>query len=475
MTRRMARLAWRKRRRRRKVALAAACVLAAALACAALFFAVRARPGAEAGSATGAAEPPQITVRIEDGLEEDVLPLLEAFRAERPDIPVVPGGEECNTVIASSPAQNCGGLNRLLLYIPPLVLKAGAREVTLAPARGLWLSSGLADRRVRELASYIRSGLCRSYGDITFNVAGDIIPGRNVARRMAERGTMYPFEKVAPYLRGADIVFADLECPLSDRFAPPYRGVDFIAPRSTIEGLKSCGINVVSLANNHSTNFGVQAFTDTLELLEAHGIAYAGGGRDSGQAYAPRFVEAGGRRFAFLAYNAISGSINAGEGRPGVAWFDMQPYAPDDPRDMAAMKEAVARAKAEADFVVVGFHWSVEYTQQPSSSMRAAARAACDAGADMVIGSHPHIIQPLEYYNGSLIAYSLGNFVFDQMWAEYTREGFFLRCRLKGDLLTQVEPVPYRICDYCQPNVLEGESGQYLLDRLLSISGIAAE
>ncbi|MDI6830435.1 MAG: CapA family protein [Actinomycetota bacterium] len=183
----------------------------------------------------------------------------------------------------------------------------------------------------------------------------------------------------------------------------------------------------------------------------------------------------GGRRFAFLAYNAISGSINAGEGRPGVAWFDMQPYAPDDPRDMAAMKEAVARAKAEADFVVVGFRWSVEYTQQPSSSMRAAAHTACDAGAEMVIGSHPHIIQPYEYYNGSLIAYTLGNFVFDQMWAKYTREGFFLRCRLKGDLLTQVELVPYRICDCCQPNVLEGESGQYLLDRLLGISGIAAE
>lgn len=475
MTTRMTRLAQRKRQRRRRSVLAGIFILALTLVCALTFMAVRARLGAPEATVAGAAAQPEITLRVAEEAEEDILPLVEAFRAERPDIPVALGGDACNTFIGSSPARGAGGIKRLLLYLPPLVLVAGSREATLRPSRSLWLSSDLEDAGVDELAAYIKSGLAMSYSEVTLNVVGDIIPGRNVARRMAERGTMYPFERVAPYVRGADLVFADLECPLSDRFTPPYKGVDFIAPRSTIEGLKACGIDVVSLANNHSTNFGTQAFTDTLELLEANHIAYVGGGRDSGEAYATRFVEAGGRRFAFLAYNAIAGSINAAEARPGVAWFDMQPYAADDPRDLAAMRDAVSRAKAEADFVIVGFHWSVEYQQQPSPSMRDAARAACDAGADMVVGSHPHIAQPLEYYNGSLIAYSLGNFIFDQMWAEYTREGFILRCRLKGDLLTQVELVPYRICDYCQPNVLEQGTGQYLLDRVLSISGIAAD
>lgn len=122
------------------------------------------------------------------------------------------------------------------------------------------------------------------------------------------------------------------------------------------------GIDVVSLANNHSANFGTVAFTDTLKLLEENGIAFVGGGRDSGEAYRPLSLEIKGTRVTFLTDNAISGIINAGPGKPGVAWIDMWPYAADDPEDLARMQEAVRQAKEGGGFVVVAFHWSEEYS-----------------------------------------------------------------------------------------------------------------
>ncbi len=237
-----------------------------------------------------------------------------------------------------------------------------------------------------------------------------------------------------------------------------------------MEGLKACGIDVVSLANNHSTNFGRGAFTDTLELLKENGIAYVGGGYDSTEAYRPLSLEVKGTRVTFLAYNAIAGSVNAEPGKPGVAWFDMWPYANDDPEDLARMQEAVRRAKEGGGFVVVGFHWGEEYKRLPSPSMRKVAHAACEAGADMVIGTHPHCIQSLEWYKGSFIAYSLGNFVFDQMFADHTRQGVILCCRIMGGELVEVELLPYLICDYCRPVVLDPGSARGIVDSLLSIS-----
>lgn len=420
------------------------------------------------------AAPPDIILNVAGILEEELQPLIAGFQSERPDICLRLEKQHCNAMINALPTILAQTYQKEIFCLPQLLLKTGERENILRPAWGCWLCSSLEDDRIADLASYLESGLSTALKPTIMNIVGNIIPGRNVARRMAERGTLYPFERVAPYINSADIVFADLECPLSDRFNPPYNGVNFIAPQETISGLDACGVNIVSLANNHSTNFGLQAFTDTIDLLESHGIDYVGGGRNAGQAYAPTFVETEGCRFAFLRYNAIAGSINASQDMAGVAWFDMSPYAADDLQDIASMEEAVKRARQEADFVIVGFHWSVEYVDDPSLSMTNAAHAACDAGADMVIGSHPHMMQPIEFYRGSLITYNLGNFIFDQMWAEYTREGVILRCKMLGSYVTEIEVLPYRICDYCQPVVMEQGSGQYLLDRLLNISHISA-
>jgi poly-gamma-glutamate synthesis protein (capsule biosynthesis protein) len=413
-----------------------------------------------------------LRLEIDGDLAGEIAPLVRRFQDAYADNPVEVVEDGGSVLITRVPILTHKLYKQEILKVPALRLRAGGREKILRQARSIWLCGEEGDERTEELAAFLAGELARLHPEITFNAVGDIIPGRKVAMKMAQNGVLYPFRDVAPYVRDADIVYADLECPLSDRYPPPYQGVDFIAPSRTIEGIKLCGIDIVSLANNHSTNFGTGAFTDTLQLLQANGIAYVGGGYNADEAYRRAVMDVKGVRISFLDYNSILGSVNATASRPGVAWIDMQPFAPDDPGDIAMVQEAVRAAKRDSDFVVASFHWSEEYKKIPSASQKKVAHAACDAGADMVIGTHPHCIQSLEWYGDSFIAYSLGNFVFDQMWADYTRQGIILRCRLAGADLVDIEVLPYLIHDYCRPVVLDQASGRRIVDELLAISDL---
>jgi poly-gamma-glutamate synthesis protein (capsule biosynthesis protein) len=189
------------------------------------------------------------------------------------------------------------------------------------------------------------------------------------------------------------------------------------------------------------------------------------------EAQSPGVVEAGVVSFAFLDFNSIIGSLNATSTTPGVAWIRMKPWSKDSPEDMELVKQSIQKAKSQGNFVVACFHWSAEYTHKPSDSQRNMGHLACDAGADLVIGSHPHCTQAIEMYNGKLIAYSLGNFIFDQMEHDYSREGVIMKCRFNGTLLTSLELVPYVITDWCQPVAVSGLQAKKIMDELLSVSG----
>ncbi|MEJ5185892.1 MAG: CapA family protein [Candidatus Geothermincolales bacterium] len=333
------------------------------------------------------------------------------------------------------------------------------------------LSPGEGTKR-DEVIGLLETWATSGFPTTTLGFAGDIIPSRTVAKQMGKRGVLFPFRDAAPLLSDADLAWGNLECPLSDRYPPPTKGVSFIAPTETVKGLELCGFDVLSLANNHSTNFGTAPFLDTLKTLEEKGMRYVGGGRDSGEAYSPLILEVKGIRFAFLAFNCVAGSVNAGPGKPGVAWLDLPPYAPFGRDDEESVKRKVMEAREQADFLVVSFHWGEEYRYRPSDSQVKLAHVACDAGADMVVSSHPHCIQPVEIYGHSFIAYSLGNFVFDQMFADYTREGFVLRCRLRGNRLEEAELAPYLIHDYCRPVPMDPASARRFADKMRAISGL---
>lgn len=288
--------------------------------------------------------------------------------------------------------------------------------------------------------------------DITINFLGDIILGRTVAMREASRGVTYPFLKTASVTANASLTIADLETPLSDKYPPVYKNtMDFIAPTKSVKGLTYAGIDLVALANNHSTNYGEGAFKDTLKTLSANNIAYVGGGNNIDEARALRILEINGVSFGFLNYNSINGSINARDDQAGVAFVRLKPsYTEDSEDDIDRILQDIYYARSKCDVLVIIMHWGVEYQGATPTQVRL-AHAFIDNGVDIVIGTHPHVAQPVELYKGKLIAYSLGNFVFDQMQSADTREGYILQVYLSGKELTGFKIMPYKIYDYAQP------------------------
>ena len=237
---------------------------------------------------------------------------------------------------------------------------------------------------------------------LTIAFVGDLMLARDVTTLLEADGVGYALERALPLFEGADLVVGNLEGTLTDRGEPLVKTYAFRTPPALVGALAP--FDAVSLANNHSTDFGTAGLQDTLTALDGAGIEAFGAGLDAASAEAPVILEAHGLRVAILGVDDIGEVIPATETQAGVA------FAPVDPSALAPRIEAAAR---EVDFVVLFMHAGTEYDPVPSDRQRALAHAAIDAGADLVIGAHPHVLQPFEEYRDGLIAYSLGNFVFD--------------------------------------------------------------
>ncbi|MEK7514875.1 MAG: CapA family protein [Patescibacteria group bacterium] len=258
---------------------------------------------------------------------------------------------------------------------------------------------------------------------------GDIMLSRSVGIRMAkENDYTFPFLHAAAFLQDADITFANLENPVSTRGKNVGSIYSFRADPKTIEGLLFAGFDVVSIANNHLWDYGREAFLDTLSHLTQAGIDFVGGGNNIAEAERPVIRDVHGTRVAFLAYTEFLQSAVARETSAGISRWD--------PERMAA---AIASAKQANDIVVVSLHWGEEYKTQHNQQQETIAKAAIDAGADLVIGHHPHVVQEVERYKEGWIAYSLGNFIFDQYFSEETMRGLVLKVRIKEGKVQSVE------------------------------------
>ena len=239
-------------------------------------------------------------------------------------------------------------------------------------------------------------------GIVTLVAVGDVMLARDLVTLMAEHGALYPFERVAGLLRAGDITIANLEGAFTERGAPEEKLYTFRTPPRFASGLAEAGIDIVSLGNNHTADFGEEGIADTLAALDAAGVRYAGAGLDEEAARRPALIEAEGVRIAFLSYTDVFLNTFAGPEAAGVAFATV-----------AGIAEDVRAARDNADVVVVSLHSGVEYTDAPAPVQQRLARAAVDAGALLVLGHHPHALQGWEWYGDGLIVYSLGNFVFD--------------------------------------------------------------
>lgn len=278
------------------------------------------------------------------------------------------------------------------------------------------------------------------------------------------QGADYPFLALRDELTAADIAFGNLETPISTGTGRPHprKEYRFITRPANAEGLARAGFDILSVANNHTGDFGSPVFLDTLGHLQKWGIQPVGGGRNSAEARRPALFNVRERRIAFLAYSHTHPmEFHAGPKRPGTAFPTEEIVALD-----------VGSAKKIADRVIVSFHWGKEYNPRPTPSQRSLAYAAVDAGADAVIGHHPHTYQGVEVRNGKPIVYSVGNFAFGTRNAK-ARHGLFVWLRLpeNGDAQLEIRPLLVDAARvHFQPRFLDGPEAEDVLSRLQALS-----
>lgn len=293
--------------------------------------------------------------------------------------------------------------------------------------------------------------------DVSLIAVGDVMLSRGVAKKIEKNGEDYPFLEVKDYLKSGDIVFANLETPITEgRIIKPGE-MFFRSEPALAQKLKDNNFSIVSLANNHTGNFGTHGLEQTFKYLKEAGIQYAGAGENIDEANASAIIKVNGFSLAFLAYDDIDftpAEYGAAEEKPGIAFFYKD-----------KITAALATAKKEADFVIVSMHFGNEYQDLPSDKQKELAHFAVDSGADLIIGHHPHVVQPIEEYKGKYIFYSLGNFIFDQMWSEETRQGIAIKIIFNKDGIKIQELKPFLINDYCQPSFLDGEEADKVLER----------
>jgi len=239
--------------------------------------------------------------------------------------------------------------------------------------------------------------------EVIINAVGDVMLAGRWAAAIRKTGYDFPFRRVAAELITGDITIANLESPIalggSEFTGKQFR---FRAEPELAGALRKSGINLVTLANNHSMDFGGQALAETMENLESAGIAWIGAGENLAAARKMALYTIKGKKIAFLGYSLTEPvEFIAGRGRPGTA-----------PGFEKFFVEDIIRARQEADYVIVSFHWGTEGRSDIQPYQRTVAHKAINAGADVIIGHHPHVLRGIERYKTGIVFYSLGNFTF---------------------------------------------------------------
>ncbi len=269
---------------------------------------------------------------------------------------------------------------------------------------------------------------------ITMFAVGDIMLGRSVNTRIQkQKDFTFPFQKINKFFQGSDIVLVNLESPLGENCPQTDTGMVFCADKNSVLGLKTMHATHANLANNHINNQGIMGIDFTKNILLQNQITPIGLSTGSGVIIS----QVKSAKIALLAFN------------------DIPPY----PKQINNLnKELLVKqlevATKSADIVIVSFHWGNEY-QLRSKRQQEFAHLAVDNGADLIIGHHPHWVQETETYKNVPIFYSLGNFVFDQMWSQKTREGLVIKVTFENHKVSTHSALPIFINKDYQPEPLK--------------------
>ena len=294
----------------------------------------------------------------------------------------------------------------------------------------------------------------------TLLAVGDIMLSRNVGAKIDQaKNPNLPFEKTADLLKNADIAFGNLECPLSDSTTPIRQGLVFRCLTYEFDGVTNAGFDVLSTANNHAFDQGQNNINFTIDYLLSYGILPVGTRKSDAFTNSMELVNGlikrNGIKFGFLAYSYSARNDGKTSTDPQIATMDSEQLKTD-------IKNLQL---VGTDVIIVNMHAGTEYTRHPNHMQIDFAHAAINAGADIVLGEHPHWIQDVEIYNGKPIFYSLGNFVFDQMFSQETREGLMVKLTFLNKKLTTAELIPVIIDNYCCPRFATTIEKQKLFEK----------
>ncbi|MDP2880242.1 MAG: CapA family protein [Azonexus sp.] len=280
---------------------------------------------------------------------------------------------------------------------------------------------------------------------LTLIFAGDIMLDDGPGRLIARGGD--PLVHFADVLKAADYRIANLETPIAEsgkRITPKFYA--FRAHPRTLPVLQG-RFDAVSLANNHIGDYGSDALRETMQRLDAAGIARFGAGRNLTEAHRPLWLERQGLKIAILGYNEfIPRAFEAGADTPGTAWSE----------DDHVISDIRAAKAAGADLVIPFMHWGWEYEAVASQRLQSFARRLIDEGASLVVGSHPHVTQGADVYRGKPIIYSLGNFVFDGFDIPQARLGWLLRLKLDKTGVLEWDTLAAQMDDAGTPHPVPG-------------------
>ncbi len=328
------------------------------------------------------------------------------------------------------------------------------RWIFLIIAAGIILFAGasflIKPEFVEITSTSTQSSVLSSEEPIRIILAGDIMLDRGVEYMIEKYGGgnfEFPFLKIADEFQKADVVFGNLEGPISDKGEKVGSIYSFRNNPESMEGLNFAGFNVLSLANNHAFDYGKEAFEDTLKRFKETGINYVGAGFNESEAYGPVIKEINGTKIGFLAYTDLGSPYwKATANASGIAWINGEL--------LDLVRQQIKETKEKVDILIVSLHSGEEYTETPTQFQIEFSKAAIDAGADLAVGHHPHVVQKPEIYNGKYIFYSLGNFIFDQAFSEETMEGQIVEILIENGKIREARLINTKINDFFQVEIV---------------------
>jgi len=305
-----------------------------------------------------------------------------------------------------------------------------------------------------------------SVSSVSLLALGDVNLGRTVGREILKGKTDFPFEKFGCVLSRAEVVFANLECPITDQNGEtqsPKSNVIFCAPPDAGATLRRAGITVVSTANNHAFDYGLKGLQETIKFLRKDSVQYTGTELNGGEEFSPAIIERCGIKFGILAYTQ---TVNIHRGWKGlISVFDS-----------AIALHEIHELKPQVDFVIASYHGGDEYKDVPGESADREMKLLAEFGADCIFGHHPHVPNGIEVYHGCWIFHSFGNAVFNQPQRFWTQRSFAALLKFEKrngqKKISSIELIPFRP-GYQPSTDLNEYEEQELMDRIQILSTVS--